>query len=336
MNTAHSKVEKSCFPLCLLVPAGPGPEEVARIADLMEAAAHYSNLPLCAVIINDANDGEALRLAGTNQGIPTYVLPNARNGRGEWWTGGLCTAMLAALQWIGRNLCCCGVLRLDSDALIINPFASQVRALLSANPKRGIVGNFDSATGAPVGLGHLMTTRLYWRSKLVSLDRENGKLITTFWGWRRRMRHLIHSAQAQGYPLGSWVQGGAYALSPQFISRMVHDRRFDEPDDFIHNDLCEDVLMILIVYSLGLEAHYTVGPSRLFASKWKGLYDAPEALAKAGHGVVHSVKHFEARDEANIRSTFKQLRSLHRFERADSESTRDSRSVNQPNANDHA
>ncbi len=296
------------LPLCLLVPAGPGPEEIHRLADLMEASARFATLPFFAVIINDGNDADALQAACGRQGVSAVILPNARRNRGDWWTGGLCMGMLDALLWIGRNTRCSGVLRLDSDALIINPFARELCAIFAGDPTIGIVGNYDSPTGAPAGFGHLMTSRLYWRSKWVSRDRENHKFIASFWGWRRRLRRLIKAAQTQGYPLGEWCQGGAYALSPSFLARLVADPRFSRPEDFLPIDICEDTLMILVIYAVGLKAHYTVGVSRLFASKWEGLLDSPEALSRAGHGVVHSVKYFGERKEQDIRAAFRGLR----------------------------
>jgi Glycosyl transferase family 2 len=297
------------LPLCLLIPAGPGPEEIARIADLLEACAAYSDLPLSVVIINDGNDAAGLEQAGRAQGIPTTVRPNARDGHGNWWTGGLCMAMVDALLWIARHRPCCGVLRLDSDALVINPFARQLVALFQADPFIGMVGNGDTPTGAPPPTGHSLTAMLYWKSKPVSHDREHKKIIVSLWGWRRRIRRLIHRAQQNGYVLGDWCQGGAYAVSPTFLARLREDPAFASPGDFLHLDFCEDVLMILIVHALGLRAHYTTGPARLFASKWKGLYAAPAALAGAGHGVIHSIKEHGELKEADIRSIFRARRS---------------------------
>lgn len=296
------------LPLCLLIPAGPGPEEIARVADLLEACIAYSDLPLVAVVINDGNDAGLLAQAGLTRGVPTTVRPNARHGRGEWWTGGLCMAMLEALLWIARHQPCCGVLRLDSDAMVINPFAGELVRLFKSDPRIGMVGNGDTATGAPPGPGHSLTTMLYWKSKRVSHDREHGRIIVSLWGWRRRIRRLIHRAQRNGYVLGDWCQGGAYAVSPAFLARLREDPVFAHPGDFLPLDFCEDVLMILIVHALGLRTHYTTGPSRLFASKWKGLYDAPEALARAGHAVIHSVKGYGELGEADIRAIFRARR----------------------------
>ena len=298
----------SALPLCILIPAGPGEAEVARVADLLEACATYSDLPLRAVIINDGNDASALKRAGTAAGIATDVLPNARDGKGDWWTGGLCMAMVDALLWIARNCPCRGVLRLDSDALVINPFASQLVALFEADPLVGMVGNSDSPTGELPQPGHNLTALLYWRSKWVSHDREQGKIIFSFWGWRRRIRLLIQRARQNGYVLGDWCQGGAYALAPEFLARLSADPAFARPDDFLHLDFCEDILMVVAVHALGLRVHYTIGPSRLFASKWKGLFDSPSALALAGHAVIHSVKDHGDHKEKTTRAMFRARR----------------------------
>ncbi|HSY54106.1 MAG TPA: hypothetical protein VK785_06640 [Opitutaceae bacterium] len=313
MSVFSPQSAQARLPLCILIPAGPGEMEIARISDLLEACAAYTDLPLSAVIINDGNDAAALEQAGRARSIATAVLSNARKGEGHWWSGGLSMALVDALLWIARNRPCCGVLRLDSDSLVINPYASQIAEIFAHDSPIGILGNFDSSTGLPVPAGHIVTTRLYWRSKRVSHDRELKRLIFSFWGWRRKIRHLINRASQNGYVLGDWCQGGAYAVSPEFLRRLSADSAFAQPRDFLHIDFGEDVLMALITYALRLKIHYTSGPSRLFASKWKGLFDAPEALAQAGHGIIHSLKDHDGRSEVEIRSFFSARRqAMHR------------------------
>ena len=296
------------LPLCILIPAGPGEAEIARVTDLLDACAAYTDLPLSVVIINDRNDPAALEAAGRAHGIPTTAIPNARQGRGEWWLGGLDMAMIDALLWIARHRPCVGVLRLDSDALVINPYASHIAQIFARDPLIGIAGNYDSHDGLPVPPGHIMTTRLYWRSKLVSHDRELKRIIFSFWGWRRRFRLLIHRAQSNGYVLGHWCHGGAYALSPAFLHRLAADPFFARPRDFLRYDMAEDVVIALAVHALGLKIHFTSGPARLFASKWKGLFAAPEALAAAGHGLIHSIKEHGDLKEPAIRAFFQTRR----------------------------
>jgi hypothetical protein len=295
-------------PLCLLIPAGPGSAELARIGDLMDACIAYADTPLCAVVINDGNDPAALERIGDARDLPTAVLPNARAGRGEWWSGGLCMAMMDALLWIARHRPGSPVLRLDSDALVIGPYARLIASHFDRNPDIGMMGNFDSPNGAPVPAGHIVTTRLYWRSKRISHDRELGKVLFSFWGWRRKIRLLIGRATTNGYVLGDWCQGGAYALSPIFLRRLAADRFFARPADFLPIDFCEDVLMALSVYALDLKIHYTTGDARLFASKWQGLFAAPETLAAAGHSVIHSVKTHHGRTEAQVRAYYRARR----------------------------
>jgi len=295
-------------PFCLLIPLGPDAAELARLEDLMDACLAFADLPLVAVIINDGNDADAIQRIGHARGLPTTVRPNARRGRGNWWVGGLDMAMIDALGWIAVNQPCCAVLRLDSDALVIGPYAHLIASHFAADPTLGMMGNFDSPTGARRAPGHAVTTRLYWRSKRVSHDRESKRIIFSFWGWRRRIRLLIRRAMQHGYVLGDWCQGGAYALSPELLRRLAADPFFARPREFLHVDFCEDVLMALVVHALGLRIHYTIGPARLFASKWQGLVAAPETLAEAGHSIIHSINSHPGRSEDDIRALFKSRR----------------------------
>ncbi len=291
-------------PLCLLIPAGPGGPEVTRVVDLLAACAAYADLPLAAVIVNDGNDAAALGQAGRAAGIPTTVRPNARHGQGVWWTGGLDVALVDALRWIANHQPCAAVLRLDSDALVINAFAREVAATFARDASLGMMGNFDSPDGAPLPPGHPHTARLYWRSKRLSYERDLHRPILSLWGWRRRMRLLINRAQRHGYVLGDSCQGGGYALSPGFLQRFAADPFFGRPLDFLRYDFCEDVLMAVAVHALGLRIHYTTGPDRLFNSSWKGLRGAPEVLARSRQAVIHSLKDHGGRKEAETRAYF--------------------------------
>ena len=314
------------LPLCLLVPFGPGPRELSRLDDLVEACLTYADLPLHFVVVNDGNDPAALARLAARHGVALTVRTNPRCGAGDGWMGGLAVGSyqaatfhlithgaFKALLWIARNLPCAAVLKIDTDALVINGFARQIADIFAADATLGMAGNFDTLTGVPVPSGHIITTRLYWRSKRVSHDRELRRITFSLWGWRRRIRLLIQRAVRNGYVLGDWCQGGAYALSPVFLQRLAADPAFARPLDFLHIDFCEDVLMALIVHALGLKIHYTAGPSRLFASKWKGLFAEPAALAEAGHGVVHSVKEHPGLPEDAIREFFRNRRHNHRL-----------------------
>lgn len=294
------------YPLCILVPFGPNPRELARLDDLMDACLCYADHPLHFVIVNDGNDAAAIARLGEVHGVATDVLRNPRAGRGNGWTGGLTVGELDALLWIADHRPCAGVLKLDTDALVINPFATAITELFASDPTIGLAGNFESrnGAGAPRGPGHSMTATLYWRSKRLSHDREHKKLLLSLWGWRRRIRLLINRACANGYPLGDWCQGGAYALSPEFLRRLSADPAFARPLDFIDVDFCEDVLMAVITYCLHLRILYTVGPSRLFASNWKGLPAPPAELAQAGHAIVHSLKDHGDQREDETRAFF--------------------------------
>ena len=56
------------LPLCVLIPAGPGEAEIARISDLLEACAADANLPLC-------DDQSCLVFQKIRQGDDTFRKP---------------------------------------------------------------------------------------------------------------------------------------------------------------------------------------------------------------------------------------------------------------------
>ena len=102
------------------IPVGPSEADAGRARDLLDSLRAHEPRARRIVLVDDA-----LEPREWPEGVT--AIPNPRNGRGIGTLGGTCTATLAALAWAHENAPGAWVMRLDSDALVIGPFAERDR-----------------------------------------------------------------------------------------------------------------------------------------------------------------------------------------------------------------
>jgi hypothetical protein len=204
--------------------------------------------------------------------------------------------------------------KLDTDALVIGPFARELAAAFRARPELGIVGSYDrSCTGG---------TRDWsmWRKPVLAnalpvparLTREDGPTRIARSDPRaaaRRARQLGR-AVTHGYRLGEHCLGGAYAVSGAFASWLAEDSNLRESTGWLESTLGEDVVLGLVARSAGFELDGMVGPDEPFALSHVGLPASPDDLLRRGAGIIHSVRNDATVSEDAIR----RLYARHRHE----------------------
>jgi glycosyltransferase involved in cell wall biosynthesis len=126
-----------------LIFVGPGDPDAKRLKRLLESLLRYEPTVQTIVIIDDRSGQNFEAIVPAAATDRTVILPNPRNGRGYWWQGGLCVGLTEGLRWIGENRTVKFVVRLDTDALVISPFASRVSDAFDADPKIGLLGTWD-------------------------------------------------------------------------------------------------------------------------------------------------------------------------------------------------
>jgi hypothetical protein len=237
--------------------------------------------------------------------------PAARVVRTPLWDGGrapdpqsaMVAGTLAGLR-LAAGLDPDFVLKLDTDALTIAPFADAIRSAFAADAGLGVVGSYDrmctgatrdwSVWGAP--LSHLSRTvvltapgggrrRVAWRSRAA----------------RRESQRLLREARRHGYVTGAHCLGGAYAVSPALLARS--DLFASEP--WRQTGLAEDVVVGLLCHAAGLHLRGLVGRGEPFGLAHVGLPASPAALIARGHSLVHAVKDDDAEVEAEHRAAFR-------------------------------
>jgi hypothetical protein len=285
-------------PFVVAVPVGPAPGEVARAADLLAALRAWEPEAGPVVLVDDAHDPDLAALGAV-------VLPNPRAGRGIGAMGGTCAATLTALRWAHEHAPGAPVLRLDSDALVIGPFAARLRAVFAADPAAGVLGSCDRTCNgdervvgawAPIVRRH--AARLWlWRRGAPHVQQ-------ALRGRNAAVRREVHAALAAGHPPGRHCIAAACALSGALVGAMARAGMLDDPLRWVDARIGDDVMLGLQAAALGFALRGMVADGEPFGLAHVGLPDAPERLVARGFALVHSLRNDPRHREDELRAFF--------------------------------
>jgi hypothetical protein len=283
--------------VAVVVPVGPGAPEEARAEDVVASVRRYEpDVPV--LLVDDA--GGALRppLAALVRTAPGAAIVAPGHRRRHATLGGLGAVMLFALGWAWTQLDPDVVVKLDTDALVIAPFAAAIADAVRRRPGGGIFGAFDrTSNGEPRDFSphHACIRRALSRWHLSRAA--------------RRRRGHIRAALAAGYRSGEHCLGGAYAVSRALLARMATAGAFDDGPLWRGTRFAEDVVMGLYARALGLDLVNLNGEGEPFGVKWLGLADTPPRLVERGFAIIHSVKGDRRFAEAAVRAYFRRRRA---------------------------
>jgi len=301
---------------CAVIPFGPGGAEAARVADLLDSLWTYEPATPLVLLIDDSGEArDSAALFTPPPGCRLVAIRNPRRGRGVGATSGLSAGMLAALAWIDANAAEISFLvKLDTDALVIAPFAERIADAFERNPAAGMAGLYDRhCDGSPRDqssfqkmLGKLSNPAAIWRRPALP-----GQYLTLhFLGRGAVIRRQIREAIAKGYRPAEFVLGGAYAISGEAVRRMAKAGFLSDPLLWIHTHFSEDVVLSLYTCSVGLRLLGLSADGEPFAVQHYGLPDTPERLIERGYGIVHSLKSDPRYTEEQFREIFRQRREI--------------------------
>ncbi|GEM_PF-2510247 len=291
-----------------LVPCGPGPLEVMRAVDLLEALAfHDPEDCLAVLLLNDGNPDIAARVAGFPR---VCVVDHPRQGKGWGWGGGLIGGELWAFEWLMREFPGAGcVIKLDTDALIIKPLGEALGRIFS-DPTVGIAGSRIGLEPLPAykttnPLGYFATKARKLCAPVSLWRKPRWHLRFTLGGPHRWVASLFHEARSRGYLRGELIEGGALAFGREAVGALVEKGVTARWRDFLDAPVSDDVILTMLAYYAGSRAV----DAPLFCIEPATLRQAPAVLmADPCVGVVHSLKAFEGTDEPALRKAFRQGR----------------------------
>jgi hypothetical protein len=295
-----------------MVPLGPGELEQRRLADLIEALAHFEPGPWRLVIADDDPEPRELSVEVPAECELNAVRFDRRLGREHHNRADahITPMILNALAETRRLGTGDFVLKLDTDALVIAPFANRLRAVIAANPDAGVIGGCrEKPDGTRRDFSaHVETVRAIGKPP-IKLNDLNNTLRRRFGHGQRPIRRAVAAARHHGYEWAEHCLGGAYALTPRLLDRLHGTNRLD-PAPWLHVECSEDVALGLLCRSVGLHNVDDVKPNAgVFGLSFQGLPMEPAALLAAGYGITHAVKNHPGMTEDEVRAFFRNSRS---------------------------
>lgn len=274
------------------IPVGPSEADADRTRDLLDSLRAHEPRARRIVLVDDARaprewpDGVA-------------AIPNPRAGRGIGTLGGTCTATIAALAWAHENAPGAWVMRLDTDALVIGPFADAIERAWRTGD--GVLGSCrKTCNGEPRDFGPWV--------------RKSRKHARRVWLWLRPPRRLRHvqravpvvrrvtrAALVRQYQPGEHCIAAGCAISAEMVRRAAGEGWLDDPRAWLNTRLGDDIMLGMMARALWLDLRDF---HQVFGLKHIGLADTPQGLADRGFAVVHSVKNDERFPEEEVRAFF--------------------------------
>jgi galactosyltransferase len=274
---------------------GPDSAEIDRVADLIDSLRVYESGPWQLTMVDDSSENRSLatRFKAPPDCSAISIAHPRRDQPIQYRRGkGICAAILAAFSWIARNAVDARfVLKLDTDALVIAPFAPKLAALLERNPDVGMTGAYDRSPGG--------------EPRDFSM---HAKTVEAIYQQPSPIQQHIRAALAHGYRFGEHCLGGAYAVSNELLKRMLAAGYLDDPKAWLAIDCPEDVMIGMYTKAVGLKHMNSVAPGEVFGVRYKGLPDEPAKLIEVGYSVIHSVKNDPRMSEEKIREFFRRYR----------------------------
>ncbi len=284
----------------VVIPVGPDDAELPRLVDLLASLeAHRGPTRPHVVLVDDSPRPRALEAFwGEAQVLRTGLWPKVVPDPLSAMVAGTIEGLKAARGTFA--------LKLDTDALVIAPFAEKIQSAFVADPSLGIVGAYDrSPDGSTRDWSRWppVIRRGTWAVNWAPRTRAIGWLPRIRPRVQRRLaRNVIGAALANpSYELGAHCLGGAYAVSAALLA---HAPSWEWPM-WAHTGLAEDVVLGLLCAAAGKTMRGLVDEEDPFGVAWRGLPADPPDLVNRGYSIVHSLKSENYGREAELREWFR-------------------------------
>ncbi|MCS7034979.1 MAG: hypothetical protein NZ561_13455 [Phycisphaerae bacterium] len=299
------------YAVALLV--GPKDLEIERCNDLLDAIGVCEPARCRMIVIDDAPQDRELgrRLRFPPQVQPHVVWFQRPKKFGFKQAKGVCGNSLLGFQWIARNAPEARFgMKIDTDALVIGPFAQKLAAAFDADPSVGVLG---ASTRTPEGFERDNRRSAELMRKLHESPLRWSGPGTWLRGLRRwladrggaMIRRHLSQAVAAGYQYGENCLGGAYAVSRECLAEMDRRGYLARPDYWTNVDVPEELMMHMYARAAGFRLKDFVAPGEVFGIRFIGLpFDLPE-LVRRGYSIIHSVKNDQRYTEAQVREFFR-------------------------------
>jgi hypothetical protein len=305
-----------------IVPVGPGAVGLWRGVETIRSLVFWQPDVSWCVILDDAETPRGLSafaaIPPTCQAITIMSPPRKDNSS---WIGRLTGGILGALSWIQSNTEADFVLRIDTDALVIAPFAREVHSAIDAVPEAGVIGTVGLSSHPSVRAREnhqrepklLKTFRLLPEGTSASSDAIRTMVqiegVGRFDAAQRRafdvVRPHIEVAIRRGYRYNHFCQGGIHVVSRLMLDRMADRGFFACKDAWAALPFADDRVMAMYARASDVRLQDCSGPGEPFGVQSRGLPFSPQELVRRGHSLIHSVKNDRQYSESDLRDFFR-------------------------------
>jgi hypothetical protein len=287
--------------------------EISRANDLLDAIGTFEPAPCRIVVIDDGANDRMLRecLTFPKQIRPAFLVFNRPRGLSFKKAKGVCGNSLLGFQWIARHAPEAAFgMKLDTDALVIAPFAQKLICEFAAHPGVGVLG---ANTRTPEGyerdfrrnaalMKSLHARPRGWRQMRLLINYAKDWLVGSP---TSTIRAHLSAAVKAGYEYGENCLGGAYAIRQSCIAEMSRRGYLDHPEHWTPIDVPEEVMMHMYARAAGYRLKNYVSPGEVFGIRLTGLPFPLHELLEKGYSIIHSIKNDKRYSEAEVREYFR-------------------------------
>jgi len=299
------------YAVALLV--GPKELEIDRSNDLLDAIGGCEPARCRMVVIDDSPEDRMLkdRLRFPRQVEPEFVKFNRPRRVGFKEAKGVCGNSLLGFQWIARHAPEAAFgMKIDTDALVIAPFAQKLAREFDAAPSIGVLG---ANTRTPEGHDRDIKRNAGLMKRLHArpIDMLHPiSLINYLKDWWRggpvsTIRKHLTEAVIAGYEYGENCLGGAYAIRQSCLAEMNQRGYLDRPEYWTPIDVPEELMMHMYARAAGFGLKNYVSPGEVFGIRFIGLPFELQELLDRGYSIIHSVKNDKRYGESEVREFFR-------------------------------
>jgi len=287
--------------IAVIMPVAAGETEAERFRDTADSLLANEPAVRWLAVLDDAPSERDLTSQLRSAGAEIAVLRSPLDPRVTDRESRLSVGVLSGLRWAAEQTDCDVAMKLDTDALVISPFAADLETAL-ADPGVGMLGSYDRDPNGDARSFKVVAPSV--RRAANVLHPRQVRLVVR----GRRARRLIRESRAAGYQWGEHVLGCALALPRRTLDALRADGSLQDPLVFVGTRLYDDMVLAILVRRTGLRIAGHVHEHGGFGVSWRGLPDTPERLSARGFSIIHSVKNDKRFTESEIRSFFREHR----------------------------